>query len=362
VDTAGTYYLGIRAQQASGNDYALVDEILLSGARYAAFYNVEVNSTEGATLSGDPAVQGDLTVNTDAVFDLSTHHVTVEGAVANNGTLRQQRDALAGSTTQFLRITNAAGDATKYHGVDITPDGDMGATVVEIRGNQGACTSDPGDALFTRCYDVTPGSPQNADVRFWFTEAERNDQDAHALVLWHWGGLTWDQPGDGYTYSEDAETCTSGGGTACWLEVSNISSFSPFASGDDGDPPAPPGGLPTGVELLYFEATPTDEGAILLEWETASEINNAGFYLYRTEAVESTVVRLNEEMIPSQVPPGSPIGAYYSWLDETVVEGVTYFYWLEEVNVQGGATEVGQASAGLPTVSAYRVYLPVAIK
>jgi hypothetical protein len=362
VDTAGAYYLGIRAQQASGSDYAIVDEILLTGTRSPAFYNLEVGSTGGATLGDDLAVLNDLTVNADAIFDLSTHDVTVEGAVANNGTLRQQRDAPAGATTQFLRITNAAGDATKYYGVDITPDGEMGSTTVEIRGNQAGCTSDPTDALFTRCYDVTPISPQNADVRFWYTEAERNDQDAHGVVLWHWDGLAWDQAGDGYSYSEDSEICTSGGGTACWIEASNIDGFSPFAGGDGSEVPDPPGDSPTGVVLLYFYATPTDEGAIVLDWETASEIDNAGFYLYRAETAEGTLVRLNQDLIPSQVPPGSPIGGVYTWLDETVKEGVTYYYWLEVVNVQGGAAEAGQASATLPTVSPYRVYLPAVNK
>jgi hypothetical protein len=362
VDTAGTYYLGIRAQQASGKDYALVDEILLTATRYPAFYNMEVNSTIGATLSGDLAVLNDLAVNADAILDLSTHDVTVEGTVANNGTLRQQRDAPADATTQFLRITNADDDATQYHGVDITPEGDLGATTVEIRGNQAGCTTDPTDALFKRCYDITPTSTENADVRFWFTEAERNDQVANAVVLWHWGGLAWDQPGDGYTYSEAGETCTSGGGTACWIEVSNIDGFSPFASGDDGDPPAPPGPLPTGVVLLYFHATPADKGAIALDWETATEIDNAGFHLYRAETVEGTLVRLNEELIPSQAPPGSPMGALYTWLDGTVEEGVTYYYWLEGVDLQGFAAEVGQASAALPTVSPYRVYLPAVNK
>jgi hypothetical protein len=362
VDTAGTYYLGIRAQQASGSDYALVDEIQLSGTRYPAFYNLEVDSTGGATLSEDLAVLHDLTVNADATFDLSTHEVSVGGSVANNGTLRQQKNAPAGTTTQFLRITNVAGDTTKYHGVDITPDGDMGSTVVEIWGNQAACTSDPTDALFTRCYDVTPGSSQSADVRFWYTEAERNDQDAHGVVLWHWDGLAWEQAGDGYSYSEDGEACTSGGGTACWIEASNIDGFSPFASGDGSETPDPPGPAPTGVVLLYFYATPTAEGAIVLDWETATEIDNAGFYLYRAEAAEPTVIRLNEDLIPSQVPPGSPIGAVYTWLDDTVEEGVTYYYWLEVVNVQGGASEVGQASAALPTVSPYRIYLPTVNK
>jgi hypothetical protein len=94
---------------------------------------------------------------------------------------------------------------------------------------------------------------------------------------------------------------------------------------------------PTAVELLSFTARPEGR-AILVHWETASEIDNAGFNLYRATSLEGEKGRLNGNLIPSQVPPGSPIGAEYSWLDSQVVSGTVYYYWLEDVDIYGRAT------------------------
>jgi hypothetical protein len=94
---------------------------------------------------------------------------------------------------------------------------------------------------------------------------------------------------------------------------------------------------PTSVELLSFTARPEGR-AILVQWETASEIDNAGFNLYRATSLEGEKTRMNGNLIPSQVPPGSPIGAAYSWLDSKVVSGTVYYYWLEDVDIYGRAT------------------------
>jgi hypothetical protein len=94
---------------------------------------------------------------------------------------------------------------------------------------------------------------------------------------------------------------------------------------------------PTAVELLSFTARPEGR-AILVQWETASEIDNAGFNLYRATSLEGEKSQLNGNLIPSQVPPGSPIGAEYSWLDSKVVSGTVYYYWLEDVDIYGRAT------------------------
>jgi hypothetical protein len=52
-------------------------------------------------------------------------------------------------------------------------------------------------------------------------------------------------------------------------------------------------------------------------------------------------------LIPGQMP-GSPVGAVYTFLDDNVVTGMTYYYWLEDVDVYGVATPHGPVTAGLP--------------
>ena len=100
---------------------------------------------------------------------------------------------------------------------------------------------------------------------------------------------------------------------------------------------------PTAVELVSFTATPRRNG-IRLDWETASELDNLGFNLYRSESAEGERVQLNAALIPTQNP-GSPVGGVYTWLDQAVTPGVTYYYWLEDVDVTGRATLHGPESA-----------------
>lgn len=117
--------------------------------------------------------------------------------------------------------------------------------------------------------------------------------------------------------------------------------------------------IPTAVDLVRFEVWP--EGAALhIEWETATEIDTLGFYLYHSNAAGGDYVRLNDALIPSQSP-GSPSGAIYSWLDEEVEPGIAYYYKLEDVDVYGVSTfhKPVWATLAKPT---YPIYLPVVTK
>jgi hypothetical protein len=51
--------------------------------------------------------------------------------------------------------------------------------------------------------------------------------------------------------------------------------------------------------LLSFTATGAEE-SITLNWETASEINNTGFNLYRATAEDGKQTQLNAELVPTE--------------------------------------------------------------
>jgi hypothetical protein len=91
---------------------------------------------------------------------------------------------------------------------------------------------------------------------------------------------------------------------------------------------------PLAVTLADFTAR-AGRGHVRLAWETASEIDNLGFNLYRSERVASPEALL--AFVPSQAP-GSSVGAAYEWVDFKVTPGVTYWYWLEDVDVYGVTT------------------------
>jgi hypothetical protein len=86
------------------------------------------------------------------------------------------------------------------------------------------------------------------------------------------------------------------------------------------------------VELTDFQAIPGNNQVTLI-WETASEIDNAGFNLYRAETEDGEYAKINESLIPSE---GSATqGAMYEFIDIEVLNGHTYYYKLESIDFSG---------------------------
>ncbi len=100
---------------------------------------------------------------------------------------------------------------------------------------------------------------------------------------------------------------------------------------------------PLAVTLADFSAVQQGD-AVLLTWETNTELNNRGFNLYRGTSDGGPDRQLNETLIPSQSQ-GNPGGFIYTWDDRTdLVPGTSYFYWVEDVDNSGVATRHGPVS------------------
>ncbi|MBU0492844.1 MAG: hypothetical protein KKB13_13430, partial [Chloroflexi bacterium] len=105
----------------------------------------------------------------------------------------------------------------------------------------------------------------------------------------------------------------------------------------------------TAVTLHSFIATPQDQ-TIVLTWETALEVDVLGFYVYRADAAGepgAEPARLTPALLPAH-PQGGTGGSAYTYVDETAAPGIAYTYWLEVVDLSGGATRYGPVSATLP--------------
>jgi hypothetical protein len=100
--------------------------------------------------------------------------------------------------------------------------------------------------------------------------------------------------------------------------------------------------VPTVIQLSSFTAMPK-AGTVVLQWNTETEIDNAGFNLYRASSAGGDYIQINSSLIPSQ---GSAAqGAVYTFSDSAVKNGQTYYYKLEDVDVYGTATLHGPVSA-----------------
>ncbi|MCF6156504.1 MAG: hypothetical protein E3K36_14970 [Candidatus Brocadia sp.] len=92
------------------------------------------------------------------------------------------------------------------------------------------------------------------------------------------------------------------------------------------------------VELTSFAAKANDDGSVILTWETATEVDNAGFNLYRARLKDGTYKKINDTLIPAQ---GNTVsGASYSYVDTPPAKG-TYYYKLEDVDYNGLSTMHG---------------------
>jgi autotransporter-associated beta strand protein len=86
------------------------------------------------------------------------------------------------------------------------------------------------------------------------------------------------------------------------------------------------------VVLSRLEAQKSG-GQVVLDWETASEIDTAGFYVYRKAEGGDGFMQINKDLLPAVV--GSPQGGIYRFTDTTYAPGKTCTYRLVEVETSG---------------------------
>ena len=89
---------------------------------------------------------------------------------------------------------------------------------------------------------------------------------------------------------------------------------------------------PLPVNLSHFHAEHTNAG-VLLKWTTESEVDNAGFYIYRSETKDSDFKVVNPVMIQGSGTTGER--NEYTWTDATAKPDTVYYYRIEDVSHAG---------------------------
>jgi len=98
------------------------------------------------------------------------------------------------------------------------------------------------------------------------------------------------------------------------------------------------------IELASFTAEARD-GKVVVKWETATEIDNAGFMVYRCENEASGCHSVSRFIAAN----GDAVaGAGYSFTDVNVAPGASYYYYLVDIDTSGEWTAHGPVSARLP--------------
>ena len=74
---------------------------------------------------------------------------------------------------------------------------------------------------------------------------------------------------------------------------------------------------------------------IMVQWTTASELDTAGFNIYRSNSVDREFVQVNQNLIPASH--DSLTGGSYEYKDQNVIPGHIYYYVLEDIDNDGVA-------------------------
>ena len=111
------------------------------------------------------------------------------------------------------------------------------------------------------------------------------------------------------------------------------------------------------------EPTPAPS-VVVVEWTTESEVDMAGFNLYRSESPDGPYLKVNPALIPGSSDP--LLGGKYVYTDTNVVAGRTYYYKLEDVELDGATTLHGpievMAEAAHPSIfSSLAAWWPLAV-
>ncbi|MFC1568946.1 FlgD immunoglobulin-like domain containing protein [bacterium] len=88
------------------------------------------------------------------------------------------------------------------------------------------------------------------------------------------------------------------------------------------------------VQMSMMEAESTVEG-IVLNWETASEVNSQGFHVWRADDTEGNYEQITTSLIASQG--NSSSGALYSYIDKNFEGNVTYYYKIQQLDADGSS-------------------------
>ena len=92
------------------------------------------------------------------------------------------------------------------------------------------------------------------------------------------------------------------------------------------------GALPVGLSHFSPERQ-KDTGAVVITWSTQSELNNAGFFIKRSQQRDGQFQIINVTMIPGVGTTSEK--QFYTYSDTTAQPNVVYYYQIEDVSLDG---------------------------
>lgn len=291
VTSAGTLTINGDLTIASGSAFTDNGTTKFSGSSAqtipsATYNNLEIDNTSGVSLGGAVSVKSILTLTDGILTSTSTNLLTftstasavsggsnsayVDGPIAKVGSTDFVFPTGNGGKWARIAISGLSASETftaEYHKTTPADNTTMTAPLTKVSDNE--------------WWDLKRLGSIDADVTFYWEDSKWSGiGDFGDLRLAHWNSTSskWEEEAGTYSNSGAVSLTASNSGT---LKVTGVSSFSPFAPGSIDNTTNT---LP--VELLSFSLL-NQNNTIELNWATASELNNQGFEIQRSNDAQN---------------------------------------------------------------------------
>ena len=146
---------------------------------------------------------------------------------------------------------------------------------------------------------------------------------------------------------DEADMATMGTDAAGWVLASDTGlsgAYRPtyYGHADDVGTPGYDAGGALPVELSAFNAgRDRVTGAVVITWSTQSELNNAGFFIKRSQQTHGKFVIVNPTMIAGAGTTAEKQS--YTYTDATADPNIVYYYQIEDVSLDGNRQTLTRA-------------------
>jgi len=326
-----------------------------AGSGTLVFNNLTVGNTAGISSSHALTVNGTLSLSSGGIL-CGTNTVTLgnSGVISNASSSRfidgnlVKGFASGASVGSYTFHTGRGGEYLPVSANFATANnGAYSLSVLQINSSaydMGAVQASALDLVSAVRYwniDGTGGTPTGLSVTLTWNANDNvsSPSDLRVAQLNAGGSSVWFDAGNGGT--------TGGASSGTITSAVLAAAGNHFTFGDDFDGIID-NSLP--VELLAFTAEPS-YSQVILNWSTASELNNQGFNLYRSLDGEEVWMQVNSELIEGQG--NSSEETSYSFSDSKVESGAKYQYRLESVSLTGLKNTESVITVEVPVPDSY---------
>jgi len=301
-------------------DDIMITEIMVDTGNNRLPQWIELTNVSGTEKSLD---DWSLVVTNDAAdadaigsrvtLNLSGNVIGVGGGAGHGGTMGKSLLLVAGSARSSANLSGSA------RVVDITSQVDQTGRYTLISEMAFHLALMPPQLTGVATYGDTAGNLDAAHA-WHIPRAEgarssliRREMDAAGMA-------TMGTSANGWVLASDT-TLTSGPTT--W-----------YGSDEDAGTPGYDAGGPLPVELSHFRpARDKATGAVVITWSTQSELNNAGFFIKRSQQKDGEFQVIHTPLIPGAGTTSEK--QFYTYTDTTAQPNVVYYYQIEDVSLDG---------------------------